>query len=216
MAVRVRARTVVSASATRRAAPRGEPAEPLRSRCATTTGADAGGGGGGEQRVQPAHPGVAEPGALLGVPVHLDDRVIHVDQHPLARIRRAGSSGARLAQGGQEPGGDGVELADVPEGERPQERAQRRRRVRPLEHPAHPAVAQQGHVVDAVRAGDIPATSETTFSPALAPLSVGTLNRSCANSASPAESARASIGTSPAEATPDSGHRRPPTLPRAV
>ena len=27
----------------------------------------------------------------------------------------------------------------------------------------------------------IPATSETTFSPALAPLSVGTVNRPCAN-----------------------------------
>ena len=38
----VMARTVLSASATSRAAPRGEPAEPLRSRCATTTGAEPG------------------------------------------------------------------------------------------------------------------------------------------------------------------------------
>jgi hypothetical protein len=47
----------------------------------------------------------------------------------------------------------------------------------------------------------IPATSDDTFNPALAPLSVGTLNQSRANCASPAESANASIGTSPADAT---------------
>ena len=43
----------------------------------------------------------------------------------------------------------------------------------------------------------IPATREATFNPALAPLSVGTLNRSCASSRKPAESASAS--TSPAQ-----------------
>ena len=61
------------------------------------------------------------------------------------------------------------------EGERAQERAQRRGRVRALEDPAHPAVPQQRHVIDAVRAGDHPGDQEATFSPALAPLSVGTL-----------------------------------------
>ena len=77
--------TVLRASATSRFAPRGDPHDPLRSRCATTTGADPRGGDGGEQRVQAAHPGVAEPGALLGVPVDLDDRVVDIDQHPTAR-----------------------------------------------------------------------------------------------------------------------------------
>jgi hypothetical protein len=38
----------------------------------------------GQQRVQPTDTGVAEPSALLGVSVHLDDRVIDIDQHVLA------------------------------------------------------------------------------------------------------------------------------------
>ena len=44
----------------------------------------------------------------------------------------------------------------------------------------------------------IPATSEATFNPALAPLSPGTLRCSSASSRSPARSANASTGTSPA------------------
>jgi hypothetical protein len=44
----------------------------------------------------------------------------------------------------------------------------------------------------------IPATSEDTFNPALAPLSVGTLNRSSASRARPTESANAMTGTNPA------------------
>ena len=40
--------------------------------------------------------------------------------------------------------------------ETPQERAQRRGRVSAGEDPTHPAVAQQGHVIDGVRAGDHP------------------------------------------------------------
>ena len=47
----------------------------------------------------------------------------------------------------------------------------------------------------------IPATSAITLPPAFAPLSVGTLNRDCASSSSPAERARRSIGTSPATDT---------------
>ena len=45
-----------------------------------------------------------------------------------------------------------------------------------------------------------PATSEVTFSPAFAPLSVGTL-RCSASSCSPAVRAKASTGTSPADDT---------------
>ena len=47
----------------------------------------------------------------------------------------------------------------------------------------------------------IPATSEATFNPALAPLSPGTLRCSPANVASPAASASANTGTSPAADT---------------
>ena len=43
---------------------------------------------GGQQRVQPADPGVAEPGALLGVAVDLDDRVVDIDQRVPAGRRR--------------------------------------------------------------------------------------------------------------------------------
>jgi hypothetical protein len=40
-------------------------------------------GGGGQERVESANPGVAEPGALLGIPVDLDDGVVDVDQNVL-------------------------------------------------------------------------------------------------------------------------------------
>ena len=49
------------------------------------------------------------------------------------------------------------------EGERAQERAQCRGRVRVRVVLAHPAVAQQRHVVDAVRAGDHPRDQRVTF-----------------------------------------------------
>jgi hypothetical protein len=47
----------------------------------------------------------------------------------------------------------------------------------------------------------IPATSEETFNPALAPLSVGTVRCSSTRSRSPTDSASAITGTSPAEDT---------------
>ncbi len=47
----------------------------------------------------------------------------------------------------------------------------------------------------------IPATREATFKPAFAPLSPGTLKCSPANVVSPAESASANTGTSPADDT---------------
>jgi hypothetical protein len=57
---------------------------------------------------------------------------------------------------GRPPRLTGVELADVTEGEGPQKRTQRRRRASAGEDPAHPPVPVQGHVIDAVRAGDHP------------------------------------------------------------
>ncbi len=47
----------------------------------------------------------------------------------------------------------------------------------------------------------IPATNEATFNPAFAPLSVGTLRCWSASLARPADRARASSGTSPADDT---------------
>jgi len=41
----------------------------------------------------------------------------------------------------------------------------------PGAQPAHPAVAQQVHVINGVRPATIPATTEATFNPAFAPLS---------------------------------------------
>jgi hypothetical protein len=70
---------------------------------------------------------------------------VHLGQH-----RR------RRDQPSQQPGGDGVELADVAEGEHPKEGAQRGRGPHPGEQSAHPAVAQQVHVIDGIRAADHP------------------------------------------------------------
>ena len=54
-------------------------------------------------------------------------------------------------QARKEPGRDRVQLADMPELQRPQERAQRRRCPHPGKQPAHPAVPQHRHVRDRVR-----------------------------------------------------------------
>jgi hypothetical protein len=64
-----------------------------------------------------------------------------------------GASIGRARPGPHEKGPDRVELADVPEGERPQERPRRRGRPHPDEQSARRAVAQQVHVLDGIRAG---------------------------------------------------------------
>ena len=109
------------------------------------------GGDGRDQGVQSADLGVAEPGALFGVAVDFDDGVVDVDHRQLLD---SGDDGRVLGQGGQEPGGDCVELTHVPEREGAQERAQRRGCVAAGEDPTHPAVTQQGHVLEGVGAGD--------------------------------------------------------------
>jgi hypothetical protein len=62
--------------------------------------------------------------------VELDDRAVDIDQHPLPDSR---DHGRGRGKGGQEPGGDRVELADVAERESVQERAQRPGGVWPVE-----------------------------------------------------------------------------------
>jgi hypothetical protein len=85
--------------------------------------------------------------------VDLDDGVVDIDQHR-ARVLQGAEQPAVLGEVEQEPGGHGVGLADVAEGERAQERAQRRGGVAGGQDRAHPAVPEQGHVIDAVGAGD--------------------------------------------------------------
>ena len=75
-----------SASRTSRCAPRLDPHDPFRSRCATITGARRAVVAVATER-QTAHPAVPEPGALLVVAVDLDDRVVDIDQRPAPRRR---------------------------------------------------------------------------------------------------------------------------------
>jgi hypothetical protein len=88
---------------------------------------------------------------LFTVPVDFDDRV--VDVHEDGAVDPGDDRGP-IGQPAQKPGPDGIELADVPEGEFTQERPQRRRCVRVIEDRSHRPVSQQCHVVDTVGAGD--------------------------------------------------------------
>jgi len=101
--------------------------------------------------------GVAVGEALLGVAVGLADGVVDVHVGHPVRVARPGQQPRRHAgQPGQGPGGNRVELAHVPEPERAQERAQRRRRPPPVEDLDHSAVPQHVQIVDGVRAGEHP------------------------------------------------------------
>ena len=102
----------------------------------------------GQERVAAANPGVAERRALLGPAVHLANERIDIDDQAL--VARAGAGRPRPRQRlSQHP----VELTDVPERKRPEERAQRRRRRDLMaEDRAGPPGAQHVAVIDAVRA----------------------------------------------------------------
>ncbi len=69
-----------------------------------------------QQHVQPLHAGVAPAGALFGVAERGLDGVVDVD---VAELVRTGQQRRGRAQVGQQPGGDRVELPDVPEREGP-------------------------------------------------------------------------------------------------
>ena len=92
--------------------------------------------------------------------VDLDHGVVDIDEREPARLSNCRRRRGRRDQAGQagqreqEPGRDRVELADMPEGERTQERSQRRRRIDRGEQPAHATVAQQRHVIDRVGTGN--------------------------------------------------------------
>lgn len=82
----------------------------------------------------------------------LNDGVVDINHHRSARADPAKQIGV-LGEVEQEPRSDGVGLAHVPEGELPKEGAQRRRGIGAVEDLAHRPVAQQCHIVNAVRAG---------------------------------------------------------------
>jgi len=92
--------------------------------------------------------GVAEPAALLVIATDLPDEAVNVDQQPLGPWARADFP--RAGKGFTEYL---VELADMPESERPQERSQRGGRRHPAtQKPARAARTQYLAVIDAVRA----------------------------------------------------------------
>jgi hypothetical protein len=93
--------------------------------------------------------GVAEPGALLVVAVDLHDRRVEIDRRgrgPRSRTERPGAADRCCDHR--------IELADVPEGERPQEGAERGGRHHPEgQHPCRRPCAQAVGVVDVGGAG---------------------------------------------------------------
>ena len=80
----------------------------------------------------------------------LDDRVIDIQEHITLGVAEREQRGLP-GQVAKEPGRDRVELADVTERERAQERSQGRGCVEGGEETAHAAVAQQRHVIDLCR-----------------------------------------------------------------
>ena len=85
------------------------------------------------------------------VAVDFDDGVVNIDEDIPAGGSRGGYQGWSLhCQVDQEPGGHGIQLTDMSEGEGPEEGSQGRGCVDPVKQSAHPAVAQQVHVVDRV------------------------------------------------------------------
>ena len=96
----------------------------------------------------PEQAGVAVAGALLETAADLADEAVDVDhQAPVA------GTGAGLPGPLERPAEQRVELAHVPERERPQERPQRRRRRQPAaQQPPRAARPQHIAVVDAVGA----------------------------------------------------------------
>ncbi len=112
----------------------------------------AGIGAGGDDRVISVDARVPVGGALLLIPVDLADEAVQIDhQRPIARTR---ASPPRPPERDIQ---DAVELTDVPEGERAQERPERRGCHHPVpEDQTGRTGPQHVHLIDAVRPGDHP------------------------------------------------------------
>ncbi len=89
----------------------------------------------------------------------------------------------------------------MPEGEQAQERPQRRGRPHIVEQAAHAAVAQQVHVVDAVRARDHPADQREDLRGGVHPALRRDVHRSASNVANPHRAANPMTAASPAHDT---------------
>lgn len=102
---------------------------------------------------------VAEPGALFRRGVDVDDGVVDIDEdhRSLCGLLTGWQQWCVVVEVGEEAGGDRVELSDVAEGERAQERSQSRRRIDAIEQVCHAAVAEKVHVIDRVGSGSHPA-----------------------------------------------------------
>jgi hypothetical protein len=172
----------------------------------------AGGGDDGEQRVQPFHPGVAAPSALLGVPVGLAHGVVDVDDHELVG---AGPYRHRAGQCGQQPGGDRVELADMAEGEQPQEAAQRRRARMPMNSRGMPPWRSRSTSSIESAPHTIPATIARIFAAAFTPPFAAIFTCSRSSAGGPQRSANAMTGTRPAHDTRFGSSNRTLTARRA-
>jgi len=86
--------------------------------------------------------------------VDFDDRIVDIDHDPTGVD--AGDQRCAVGESAQEPRGDSIKLAYVPEGEFSKERSQRRRCVQAVKDGAHGPVPQHCHVRDAVRTGRHP------------------------------------------------------------
>ncbi len=104
-------------------------------------------------RIQALDLGVPVGRTLLGVAVGAADRVVDIE---VGHLIGTGQDRRVPGEAGQEPGGHRVQLPHMPERVGPQVRTQRGRRPHPGEQPGHATVAQQSHVLDAVRARDHP------------------------------------------------------------
>jgi hypothetical protein len=144
-------------------------------------------------------PAASSTGTTISGVVEIDER------DPVG----AGQDRARPDEPGQEPGGDRVELADVPDGDAPQERSQRGRRPDLVEQPAHPAMPQQIYVIDGVRAGDHPGDQRENLHRSRRPSPRSGPARPAATAA---HTGRPAPAPQPARhTTPDSDHRTAPT-----
>jgi hypothetical protein len=118
----------------------------------------------GKQRVDALGLRIAVPGALFGVAVGRLDGVIDVQVRDL--IGRGQQRGA-LSELDEHGCDERVEPTNMPEREGAQESGEHRRRPQPTKQPAHRAMAQQIHLVDAVRAGEHPCHQRRHLQPGI-------------------------------------------------
>ena len=171
---------------------------------------------GGQQRVQAADPGVAEPGALLGVAVDLDDRVVDIDERVPAGVagpRQAWSQPASRPARVRNREATASSWRTCPKvnarrNDPSVDGAYARRRP----GPSRRAAAAPCH--RSVGAGDHPGDQRGHLQPGVRAL-VGRHTQMLIGQTAAARPRRPAPAPGPAPpTTPDSGHRTPPTSDR--